>query len=94
MLAYSKLLQEKLEQEPSFVEHPFTATRIMVKRRHLLEAKEALKALKYDFLRYEEEFQLREEDLRMNREQVEELRIQCQEKISENEIKQVKALRR
>jgi len=45
-------------------------------------------------LRYEEEFQLREEDLRMNREQVEELRIQCQEKISENEIKQVKALRR
>jgi hypothetical protein len=94
MLAYSKLLREKFEQEPSFVESSCAATRIMVKRRQLLEAKEALKALKYDFSRFEEEFHLREEALHMKREQMELLRIQCEETINENEIKQVKALRR
>lgn len=94
MLPYSKLLREKFEQEPSFVENSCTATRIMVKRRQLLEAKEALQALKYDFSRFEEEFQQREEALHMDREQMELLRFQCEEKINENEIKHVKALRR
>jgi hypothetical protein len=94
MLNYSKLLQEKFEQEPSFVEHACTATRIMLKRRQLLEAKEAFKALKYDVLRYEEEFKLREEALHEKQRQMEESRIRYEEKIQENESKRAKALRR
>mmetsp|Transcript_5406 Transcript_5406/g.7971 ORF Transcript_5406/g.7971 Transcript_5406/m.7971 type:complete len:319 (+) Transcript_5406:224-1180(+) len=94
MLNYSKILREKFENEPLFVNNACAATRRMVKRRQLWESRELLQSLQADVARYEDKLKLQEDSLQEKVKELEDFFLTSNGILQENENKRNRSLRR